>query len=384
LLQLKLELRTAHSRFIVVGVSLMAVAASFAVCMILLAILGKSPLRVANAFFIQPITSLYGIGEILLKTGPLLLIAQGLAVGYRANVWNIGAEGQLIVGAIAASVLALFFDTSTSSFLLPAMIIVGALAGAAWAAIAAFLRVRWNANEILTTFMLSSIALQLLYYLVTGPLRDPNGQNFPQSALFSDAALFGTLISGTRANTSLLLGLAATLVAYVFMQHSIHGFRLMVSGLAPRAARYAGFGEARAIWIGLIAGGACAGIAGVGEVAGPIGMLQRVLSPGYGFAAIIVAFLGGLHPIGIVFAAFLMALLYVGGDFALVSASVPNAFATIFQSLLLVFFWRVHSSQSTGCAWFGAALRYRHDGHVDVCRAGDAWRDHAAPVRGAR
>ncbi len=338
MLQLKLELRTAHSRFIVVGVSLMAVAASFAVCMILLAITGKSPLRVAHAFFIQPVTSLYGIGEILLKTGPLLLIAQGLAVGYRANVWNIGAEGQLIIGAIAASALALFFDTSSSNFLLPAMILVGALGGAAWAAIAAFLRVRWNANEILTTFMLSSIALQLLYYVVTGPLRDPNGQNFPQSALFSDAAVFGTLVRGTRANTSLLLGLAATVVAYVFMQHSIHGFRLMVSGLAPRAAQYAGFREARAIWIGLIAGGACAGIAGVGEVAGPIGMLQRVLSPGYGFAAIIVAFLGGLHPIGIVFAAVLMALLYVGGDFALVSASVPNAFATIFQSLMLVFF----------------------------------------------
>ena len=198
--------------------------------------------------------------------------------------------------------------------------------------------VRWNANEIPTTFMLSSVALQLLYYLVTGPLRDPLGQNFPQSALFSDAALFGTLIPGSRANTSLLLGLAATLISYVFMQHSIHGFRLIVSGLAPRAARYAGFGEARAVWIGLIAGGIGAGIAGVGEVAGPIGMLQRVLSPGYGFAAIIVAFLGGLHPIGIMFAAVLMALLYVGGDFALVSASVPNAFATIFQSLLLVFY----------------------------------------------
>ena len=148
MLRLKLELRTAHSRFVVVGVSLIAVAASFVVGMILLAILGKSPLRVANAFFIQPVTSLYGIGEILLKTGPLLLIAQGLAVGYRADVWNIGAEGQLIVGAIAAGVLALFFDTSDSGFLLPAMIIVGALAGAAWAAIAAFLRVRWNANEI--------------------------------------------------------------------------------------------------------------------------------------------------------------------------------------------------------------------------------------------
>ena len=336
--RLKLELRTEQSRLARFGVSLMAVVATFAVGMILLAFLGKSPIRVAQAFFIQPFTSWYGIGEILLKTGPLLLIAQGLAVGYRSNVWNIGAEGQLIVGAIAAGAVALTFKSTNSTLLLPIMIVVGGLAGAAWAAIAAFLRVRWNANEILTTFMLSSVALQLLYYLVTGPLRDSHGQNFPQSALFGDAALFGTLIPGTRANTSLLLGLAATIIAYIFMERSIYGFRLTVSGLAPNAARFAGFAEARAVWIGLIAGGVCAGLAGVGEVAGPIGMLQRVLSPGYGFAAIIVAFLGGLHAIGIVFAAVLMALLYVGGDFALVSASVPNAFATIFQSLLLVFY----------------------------------------------
>jgi ABC-type uncharacterized transport system permease subunit len=336
--RLKLELRTEQSRFAIIGVSLMAIAATFAVGVILLAVLGRSPILVADAFFVQPFTSLNGIGEILLKTGPLLLIAQGLAVGYRANVWNIGAEGQLIVGAIAAGAVALTFDSTNSILLLPAMIVVGTIAGAAWAAIAAFLRARWNANEILTTFMLSSVALQLLYYLVAGPLRDSQGQNFPQSAVFSDAAMFGTLIPGTRANTSLFLGLGATLVAYVFMERSIHGFRLVVSGLAPSAARYAGFREARAVWIGLIAGGACAGLAGVGEVAGPIGMLQRVLSPGYGFSAIIVAFLGGLHPIGIVFAAVLMALLYVGGDFALVSASVPNAFATIFQSLLLVFY----------------------------------------------
>lgn len=336
--RLKLELRADHSPFVLLAVSLVAVIASFAAGMIMVTIMGKSPLKVADSFFIQPFTSRYGIGEILLKTGPLLLIAQGLAVGFRANVWNIGAEGQLIAGAIAAGALALAFDASNSVLLLPAMIIVGALAGAAWAGIAAFLRVRFNANEILTTFMLSSVALQILYYLVIGPLRDPNGQNFPQSALFGNAALFAPLIPGARANTSLLLGLAATTIAYILMQRSMQGFRLLVSGLAPQAARYAGFGEARTIWIGLIAGGLCAGIAGVGEVAGPIGMLQRVLSPGYGFAAIIVAFLGGLHPIGIVFAAVFMALLYVGGDFALVSADLPKAFASIFQSLLLVFY----------------------------------------------
>jgi general nucleoside transport system permease protein len=336
--RLRLELRTERSKLAIVGVSIFAVAATFAVAVVLLAILGKSPLRVGDAFFVQPLSSVNGLSEIVLKTGPLLLIAQGLAVGYRADVWNIGAEGQLIVGGIAAGAIALACQNSNSVLILPAMIIVGGLAGAAWAAIAAFLRVRCNASEILTTFMLSGVALQLLYYLVTGPLRDPAGLNFPQSATFNDAALFGTLIPGTRANTSVLMGIAATIIAYVFMERSVHGFRLVVSGLAPNAARYAGFSESRAVWVGLLAGGACAGLAGVGEVAGPIGMLQRVLSPGYGFAAIIVAFLGGLHPIGIVFAAVLMALIYVGGDFALVSAGVPTAFTTIFESLLLVFY----------------------------------------------
>src|ERR1700722_15865106 len=244
--RIRLELRTERSRFAIVGVSIFAVAATFAVAVILLAILGKAPIRVADAFFVQPLSSVNGLAEIVLKTGPLLLIAQGLAVGYRADVWNIGAEGQLIVGGIAAGALALAFQDSNSLLILPAMIIVGALAGAAWAGIAAFLRVRCNASEILTTFMLSGVALQLLYYLVTGPLRDPAGLNFPQSATFGDAALFGTLIPNTRANTSLLLGLAAALIAYVFMERSVHGFRLIVGGLAPNGARYGGFREARA------------------------------------------------------------------------------------------------------------------------------------------
>ena len=215
---------------------------------------------------------------------------------------------------------------------------IGAAAGAAWAGIAAFLRVRFSASEILTSFMLSSVALQLLYYLVTGPLRDPMGMNFPQSIVFGDAALFGALIPGTRSNTSLFVALAATIMAWFFMSRTIWGFRLVVGGLAPDAARYAGYSSARAIWVSLAVGGACAGLAGVGEVAGPLGMLQRNLSPGYGYAAIIVAFLGGLNPIGIVFAALLMALLYVGGDFAVVSAGVPNASATILQGMLLVFY----------------------------------------------
>ncbi len=305
---------------------------------LLFTLLGKSPLAAFYAFFIEPLTTQYGIGEVLLKTGPLLLIAQGLAIGFRARVWNIGAEGQLLAGAMAAGALALEFENSESAWLLPGMVCIGTLAGAAWAGIAAWLRTSYNANEILVTFMLSSIALQLLYFLVSGPLRDPMGMSFPQSALFGDAALFAPLIDNTRVNTSLYLAFAASLVAWVFVQRSMPGYKLLVGGQAPHAARYAGFAEKKAVWIGLLIGGAAAGMAGVGEVAGPLGLLQRSISPGYGFAAIIVAFLGGLHPIGIVFAAFFMALIYVGGDMSLVSVGLPNASTTLFQGMLLVFY----------------------------------------------
>lgn len=315
-----------------------AVALTLIAGSILFTLLGKNPLAAFHAFFIEPLTTHYGIGEVLLKTGPLLLIAQGLAVGFRARVWNIGAEGQLLAGAMAAGALALHFEHSESAWLLPAMVCTGTLAGAAWAGIAAWLRTQFNANEILVTFMLSSIALQLLYYLVSGPLRDPMGMSFPQSALFGDAALFAPLIENTRVNTSLYLAVATSLCAWVFVQRSLPGYKLLVGGQAPHAARYAGFAEKKAIWLGLLIGGAAAGMAGVGEVAGPLGLLQRSISPGYGFAAIIVAFLGGLHPVGIVFAAFFMALIYVGGDMSLVSVGLPNASTTIFQGMLLVFY----------------------------------------------
>lgn len=330
--------RTVASSSAQILVALAAVFLTLIASSLLFVLLDVSPLLAFHAFFIEPLSTRFGLGEVLLKMGPLLLIAQGLAIGFRARIWNIGAEGQLLLGAIAAGALALQFEDSDSSWLLPGMVLVGTLAGAGWAAIAALLRSRYNANEILVTFMLSSIALQLLYFLVTGPLRDPMGMSFPQSALFADAAMFEPLIDGTRVNTSLYLALLASALAWIFVRHSLPGFKLLVSGLAPAAAGYAGFTENRAVWIGLIVGGAAAGMAGVGEVAGPLGLLQRNISPGYGFAAIIVAFLGGLHPIGIVFAAFFMALIYVGGDMSLVSAGLPNALTTIFQGMLLVFY----------------------------------------------
>lgn len=292
-----------------------------------------------SAFYqllIAPVSTSFNLGEVLLKTAPLLLIAQGLAIGFRAKIWNIGAEGQLILGAIGGSLLPIWFNDSANPMMLPGMVLMGTCFGMGWAAIAAWLRARFNANEILVTLMLNSIALQLLYYLVAGPLRDPFGFNFPQSALFPDVALLPTLFEGARVNVGLLVALAATAMAWLFVERSMTGYRLHVGGVAPEAARYAGFSENRAVWLSLLIGGAAAGLAGVFEVAGPLGQLQRVVSPGYGFAAIIVAFLGGLNPVGILFAALFMAVIYVGGDIAQASAGVPYAVISILQGVLLV------------------------------------------------
>lgn len=316
---------------------LLAVVATLALGFVLFAALGKDPWQAFQVFFLKPVATLYGVGELLLKAGPLMLCAVGLAIGYRANVWNIGAEGQLTLGGIAAGGLALAFNDSSSPLLLPAMIVAGALAGMAWAAIPAWLRTRFNANEILTSLMLVYVATYLLLFLVHGPWRDPEGFNFPQSKMFGESALLPTLLPGTRLNVGFLLALAAVSAAWVFMARSLAGFRMRVAGLAPAAAQYAGISAKRTVWLGLLAGGACAGIAGVNEAAGPLGQLQSSLSPGYGFAAIIVAFVGRLHPAGIFLASLLMSLLYLGGESAQIELALPSAVTGLFQGTLLFF-----------------------------------------------
>lgn len=306
--------------------------------LLLFRLMGKDPAAVAHAMLIEPFLSWSAFSEVLLKTGPLLLIAQGLAIGFRAKVFNIGAEGQFIIGAISASAIPVYFPDAEGLWIWPAMLILGAVGGALWAAITAFWRVRLNANEILVSLMLSLVAAQVLNYLLLGPWKDPHGFNFPQSVMFQIDALIPILIPGTRVNLSLLLAFLSAILAYVYMQRSFGGYRLLVSGLAPRAARYAGFSEARAIWLSLLIGGLVAGLAGAAEVAGPIGQLQRSISTGYGYAAIIVAYLGGLHPLGIVVSSLLMAALYIGGDTAMVSADLPIAAVRVFQGSLLLFY----------------------------------------------
>lgn len=315
-----------------------ALALALATSAALFAAIGVSPGAALKALLFEPFSGWASLSEVLLKMTPLLLIAQGLAIGFRAKVFNIGAEGQLILGAIFASAIPVWNPMAEGIWVWPAMMVLGMFGGMVWAGIAAFWRARLNANEILVTLMLSLVAAQALNYLLLGPWKDPAGFNFPQTVMFPWDAMLPTLFEGTRVNLSLIFALVATGLAWVVMQRSFPGYKLLVGGLAPRAAAYAGFAESRAVWAALLIGGAAAGLAGAAEVAGPLGQLQRSVSTGYGYAAIIVAYLGGLHPLGILVSSFVMAVLYIGGDSAMVSAGLPAAAVRTVQGLLLVFY----------------------------------------------
>lgn len=304
---------------------------------VLFAVLGHDPVATLHAFFIEPLSTMNGLSEWLLKASPLILIGCGLAVGFRANVWNIGAEGQFIIGAIAASGVGLFWPYPDSLLLLPLMGLAGMLAGMGWAAIPAFLRARMNTNEILVSLMLTYVAALVLSWLVHGPWRDPGGFNYPQTALLPSAGMFEPFDYAYRLNPSVFVTLAAAAAMWLFTQKSFLGYKMLVSGAAPRAAHYAGFSSSSAVWVGLLSGGAAAGIAGMAEVAGPLGQLSPQISPGYGFAAIIVAFIGRLNALGIVFGGLLISLLFLGGETVQMTLGLPAALTRIFQGILLFF-----------------------------------------------
>lgn len=289
------------------------------------------------AFFIEPLTTEYGLAELGVKATPLVLIGVALSLGFKANVWNIGAEGQLTFGAIAGGGVALLFYEVDSAIVLPLMIIAGIAGGMFWGAIPALLRTRFNSSEILTSLMLTYVATLFLSYLVHGPWRDPDGFNFPESRLFSDAATLPIIWEDTRLHVGAAMAVLVSVVAWVFLTRTLFGFQLKVIGSAPAAGRYTGFSEKRTIWLSLLIGGAAAGLAGTIEVSGPIGQLLPNISPGYGFTAIIVAFLGRLHPIGVLFAGLLMALSYLGGETAQITLNLPLAVTGVFQGMLLFF-----------------------------------------------
>ncbi len=332
---LRLEPRPAPSRAWTWGSPLLALLITVVIGVIMFAVLGKDPVRGLQVFFWEPIKSAYALGELGVKATPLLLIALGLAVCFRSNIWNIGAEGQFVIGAIAAGGVALLADKDTGRWIMVAVLLAGTLGGMLWAAIVALLRDRFNAGEILVSLMLVYVAIQLLGYLVYGPWKDPAGYNFPQTRNFDAVTLVPKLMAGSRVNLGTLLALASAALLWVYLFRTKGGFAQQVGGLAPAAARYAGFSSRSALWIALLVSGGSAGLAGALEVAGPIGQLTPYIPAGYGFAAIIVAFVGRLHPFGMVLAAILLSMFYIGGELAQSRLGLPKSLSGVFQGLLL-------------------------------------------------
>ncbi len=332
---LKLEARPQPSALWSYASPLLALAVTVIIGVALFSALGKDPVSGLKVFFWEPIKSPYALGELTVKATPLLLIALGLAVCFRSNVWNIGAEGQYVLGAIAASGVALLADKSSAGWIVAALLVAGVAGGMAWAAITAWLRDRFNASEILVSLMLVYVAVQLLSYLVAGPWKDPNGYNFPQSKTFELATRIPRLFDGSRISIGVFFALAGVVASWIFLFRTRAGFAQQVGGLAPAAARYAGFSSRRALWLALLVSGGTAGLAGALEVAGPIGQLTPYVPAGYGFAAIIVAFVGRLHPVGMVFSAILMSMFYIGGELAQSRLGLPKSLTGVFQGLLL-------------------------------------------------
>lgn len=332
---LRLENRPQPSSFWGYASPLLALVITVVIGMTMFAALGKDPVSGLLVFFWEPLRSGYALGELMVKATPLLLIALGLAVCFRSNVWNIGAEGQYVLGAIAASGVALMADKTSSTWVVVPIILAGVLGGMFWAAITAWLRDRFNANEILVSLMLVYVAVQVLSFMVAGPWKDPNGYNFPQTKSFELVTRIPRLFTGSRVSIGIFLALIGVLGIWVFLFRTRAGFAQQVGGLAPAAARYAGFSSRRALWVALLISGGMAGMAGALEVAGPIGQLTPYVPAGYGFAAIIVAFVGRLHPVGMVFSALLMSMFYIGGELAQSRLGLPKSLTGVFQGLLL-------------------------------------------------
>ena len=335
---LRLEMRPQVSPVWSIASPLLALAITVVLGATLFLALGKDPVRGLQMFFWEPVKSGYALGELMVKATPLLLIALGLAVCFRSNVWNIGAEGQYIIGALTGAGVALALYPLEAWWLFPCMVLAGALGGWAWAMIPGLLKTRFGANEILVSLMLVYVAEKLLAAMALGLMKNPEGYGFPGSRnLQQYPSATSWIDQNAGLHWGVLMALGAVIAAYVLLSRHILGFQIQLAGQAPRAARFAGVNPTRLTLFCLGTSGALAGLAGLFEVSGPAGVVSIDFNAGYGFTAIIVAFLGRLNPWGILLAGLLMALTYVGGDIAQSKLGLPKAAIQMFQGMLLFF-----------------------------------------------
>ncbi|CDZ50309.1 ABC transporter permease [Neorhizobium galegae] len=336
-MRIELQKRARVSTLFSILSPLLALALTLLFGAIMFWLLGKNPVSALYSFFVEPLLEVWSLHELAIKAAPLILIAVGLSVCYRSNNWNIGAEGQFTVGAITGSILPVMYPAWHSPLILPLMLILGMIGGALYAGIPALLKTRFNTNEILTSLMLVYIAQLYLDWLVRGPWRDPQGNNFPITKTFQIEAVLPEILSSGRAHWAFIFAIVAAVALWFMMRFTLKGFEVSVLGQSERAGRFAGFSARRMVWFSMLLSGALAGLAGISEVSGSIGHVQPVISPGYGFTAIIVAFLGRLNPLGIIASGLVLALTYLGGEAAQLSIGISDKVSRVFQGLLLFF-----------------------------------------------
>lgn len=336
-MQFRLEKRREPSKFMLYATPFAAVVLTMVIGAIIFSLIGFNGIGAVREIFLTPLTNPYKWQDLAVKAAPLVIIGVGLSVAYRANVWNIGAEGQYIMGGLAGTWVALLTWGMTGWWILPLMILAGVIGGMLYAAIPALLKTRLNVNEILTSLMLTYASVQLIYYLIRAPWKDPMGMGFPQTRLFSEAARLPTVIPGTIVHLGVPIAIIVAIVVWFVMTRTVFGYRMKVVGAAPQAARYGGFSETKTIWLAMLVSGAFAGLAGVLEVAGPFQRMVPGFPTNYGFTAIIVAFLGRLSPLGVLLGGVVLAITFVGGEVAQTTIGLPNAATGIFQAMMLFF-----------------------------------------------
>jgi len=334
-MKITLEKRMTPSSIMLVAVPIMSILLALLFGGIFLALNGTNPIEVYALLIKSAFTTSYGITESIVKAIPLMLAGLGVSLAFRMQLWNIGAEGQIYMGAVAATWVALTFPDLPSFMMIPFMLLMGFLGGAFWALLPAIPRAYLKVNETITTLLMNYIAILWADYLIYGPWKDPNGFNFPLTAQFVPAAILPTL-GGSRIHLGLLFAVVAAIAIYILIRHTKWGYEVRVIGESPAAARYAGMNIKKNILIVLLLSGGLAGIAGMSEVSGVAGRLQHGLSPGYGYTAIIVAWLARLHPASLALVSFLFGGLLVGG-YATQLIGLPAATVNMLQGLILFF-----------------------------------------------
>lgn len=336
-MRIKLEKRPEPSRLMLVVTPIASVLLTMAIGVVVFDLLGIDGFRAVVDIFISPILLSYKWQDVAVKAAPLIIIALGLSVGNRANVWNIGAEGQYIIGAVCAAGIGIAAGTTGGPLIILVMLLAGMVGGTAWATVPAALKTRFGVNEILTSLMLTYVATQVLGYLLSGPWKNPEGRNFPATAPLQPDQTLPILFPGTTVHLGIAIALVLPFAFWLLMSRSVFGYQIRVVGSAPNAARHGGFDSNQTVWLSMLVGGCMAGLAGALEFAGALKALNLGFPSGYGFTAIIVAFLGRLHPIGVLIAGIVLAITYVGGQVAQTTVKIPNATAGIFQALMLFF-----------------------------------------------